>query len=150
MAVAAAQAHSNPLVRAAAVVPLEAARLVSIVARVAGASSSFYYAVDQDYDRTQVVTVIVGVLVLATFIPAGRLTGWLTALGGGLLLFSGAILVHEPAGIAMLTLGAVAWLAAAAWNHHAGRDIAGTVSGLLMGALVSVAVIAVVVLAVEG
>ena|SRR5688572_17944912 len=150
MTVAEAQPMTNPLTRAADAVPEPLARVVSVAARVAGAALAFYYAIDQDYDRTQFVTVILGALVLLTLVPAGKRTGLLTALGGGLLLFGGTILVHEPAGVGMLAAGVVAWAAAAVWNRHRGDAVSGTVVGLFLGALVIVAVIVLVALTVEG
>jgi hypothetical protein len=150
MTIARGRARANPLVRAAEAVPERTAYWGSVVARVAGAAFAFAYAAGQDYDRGEAASIAMGVLVLLTLVPAGPLTGWLAALGAGLLVFGGASLVHEAAGVGMLTSGVVAWLAAAAWNYHRRRDVLATVVGFFAGAALNVAVVVVVALAVEG
>ena len=148
---------AGPLPRLAGAVPAAAARWTSIVARVIGAGASVGYAIDQSYDRTQVVTVVVAVVVMLSLLPTGRATpwltpfgGWLSALGAGTLLFAGAVLVHEPLGIVMLLAGLVACAATAVVNHARRVHPLWTTAGVLMSSGLIVLIAVTVALAVVG
>lgn len=145
------RAAQNPLAQAAAVVPTELALWLGIAARVAGAGLAIIYAFDQSYDRTQVFTVVLAVLAVLSLVPLRpSLETWAASLASGLLLFSGAVLAHEVAGVGMLVMGALGWIAAAHAAYRRGVPAGTAVSGLFLSAGATFGLIVLVLLLVEG
>ncbi|MCC7364720.1 MAG: hypothetical protein IT303_10135 [Dehalococcoidia bacterium] len=148
MTVREAAIATNPLARAAELLPARAAVAVSIAARVLGALSVLWYAYDQ-YDafdgryfpRTWAYAVAVAVLAVVSMVPV---RGWAgvaaSAAGAGLLVFAGAILAREPWGVAALVAGAVAWLAVASAAYQRGGGSPAAIVGLFAGAGLAFAV----------
>lgn len=119
----AATTPSNPLSRLSEAVPENLLRTVSMGGRAAGALLGLWVAFDQTYDPTQVFTVAVAAVILATLVPLAR--GWgdvAAGFGGGLVLFAGTVLTHLAPGVLMLIAGAGSGLAAVAFAQRGNRD----------------------------
>lgn len=130
---------ANPLAQAAAAVPPALLAAATIAARATGLALALFYAVDQSYDGTQVYTVAVAVLLASSLVPLqGRAGQWLSASGASLLLFAGANLTSQPAGIAMLVAGAAGWVATAAALSRRGASLT-ALGGLVVGAALAFA-----------
>lgn len=116
---------ANPLANLASGIPLQTLRAASIAGRLFGAGLAIAVAFDQSYDPTQVFTVVLAGLVLATLIPLSGARGDLAAaVGAGMVFFAGTVLTHLSPGLAMLAMGAFSGLAAFAGAQRSGRDVA--------------------------
>lgn len=115
---------SNPLASLAWGIPLQTLRAASIAGRLFGAGFAIAVAFDQSYNPTQVFTVVLAGLVLATLAPlSGSRGDVVAALGAGMVFFAGTVLTHLPPGLAMLAMGAFAGLAAFALAQRNGRNV---------------------------
>ena len=144
-------AAPNPLARVARNVPELPALAASIVARLTGAAAVLYYAYDQDtlfpgrhFPRTWTFAIVIAGIALLSLVPWARvatrrpgLATWASALGCGVLVFGGANLAQQPAGVVALAAGVLAWLAFAAASSRRPGAAGANVSGLLSGSLVS-------------
>ena len=141
---------ANPLAQFAASVPEGIAGWISVAARVVGAALALYIASDQSYDRTQILCAAIVALVLATLPPLTRMAPFIAGLGAGILFFSGALLWAQPAGIGMVVAGIVAVAATLIDTHHRDSDIGQPIGAFLFGLGATVAVVAIIILTVEG
>ncbi|MGE3073370.1 MAG: hypothetical protein AB7N24_04695 [Dehalococcoidia bacterium] len=114
---------SNPVAGAFAGIPTQTVRAASIAGRLFGAGLLIAVAFEQSYDPTQVFTVSLAAMVVATLVP---LPGWwgdiVAAFGAGLVFFAGTVLTHLAPGLGMLAMGLLSGLAAFALAHRSGRD----------------------------
>ncbi len=139
----------NPLARLAWALPAGFGRLLSFGGRIAAGALATAIAADQSFARTRSLALVAAVLVLATCLPVpARLAGRLPWLGAGVAFFAGALLLHLPAGVAMLAAGAGAALGAAVDDVQQGR--ATGVPSFFAGFGIVAALVAVIVLGVEG
>ena len=151
------QNEPNPLARLADAIPANAALAVSLVARLVGAAALIYYAYDQDvlfpgrhFPRTWVFAGSVAGISLLSILPmlTARKPGMmimLASLGGGVLIFGGANLATRAPGVVALAAGILAWTSYSAVAHQRAGKAEPIVSGLLLGSLLSYALIAVCV-----
>jgi hypothetical protein len=123
---------------------------LSMASRVAGAALALGIAADQSYDRTQVLTVVIAVLVLATLAPLPRGQLWAAGIGAGLLFFGGTNLSHLTPGAAMMAMGALGGLAALGWEYRRSGLVGSSVSGFFLGSGLSFLLILGDVLLIEG
>ena len=145
------RATANPLILAAEAVPTKLALWLGIAARLAGAGIAIFYAFDQSYDRTQVFMVIIAALAILSLVPLRpSLEALAASLTSGLLLFSGAVLAQEPAGIGMLIAGCAGWIGTAITAHHRHVSPGTAVAGLLISSGATVAMLVILALLVEG
>jgi len=145
------KANANPLAQAADAVPASAAYTLSICARVAGALAALYIAIDQSYDRTQILAAgaaVIVVLSLAPLPPATR--AWFSSLGAAVLFFGGSLLLSYEAGIVMLTAGAIGALAGLLHSHRSGNQLVAAVSAFFIGSGITAAGVALIIFAIEG
>ena len=157
MTTAPGPAMDNPLARLAQAIPANAALAVSLVARLVGAAALIYYAYDQDvlfpsrhFPRTWVFAAGTAGMALVSIAPMllARERGlmiMLASLGGGVLVFAGANLASRPPGVVALIAGIVAWAAYSAVAYQRAARAEPVVSGLLLGSLLSYALIGVCV-----
>ena len=147
-----AQSPDNPLTRAALAMPPATGAVLSTGGRVAGVLLAIYVVTDQSYDRTQIFAAAIAVLALLSLVVAAatNLRAWLMGLGASVVFFAGALFWAQDAGKAMLVVGAIAALGAVLDAHRSGRRIDAAISAFFVGAAVTVAAIAVIVLTVEG
>ena len=114
---------ANPLSSFIERFPLQALRGASIAGRLFGAGLLASVAFEQSYDPTQVFTLVIAALVLATLVQLPGAAGdWLAAFSSGAVFFAGAVLTHLGAGPGLLALGLVAGLAGFAFAARSGRD----------------------------
>jgi len=141
---------SNPLVIAANAISERWALIVSVLARLAGAAGLLFIASDQSYDRTQVFSVLLAALALASaYPPRGIIGSFLGASGGGLLFFGGAELFEQGAALILIAAGIVVAGASGVMAHRAGK-LAACVTGFFFGAGMTVAMVVGIALLVEG
>lgn len=144
-------ADSNPLARLANAVPNSVAIALSYGGRSVGALLALYVAYDQVYDRSQAFGVSVAVLALLSLAPVPRrFATVVSALGGSLILFGGALLWSESAGPWMVLAGAAAVCGALVSAQHGGRRIGDAISGLFFGSGVDAALVFAIIFLVEG
>ncbi len=146
-----ADSADNPLARTAQALPDGFAAAVSIGARLLGAVAAIYIAIDQSYDRTQLLAAGVAVISLASLAPiGGRARGWLSGFGASVVFFAGALLWNLEAGMLMVAAGAVAAIGSLADDYRSGRPIADGISAFFVGSGAIALAVAVILFAVEG
>jgi len=144
------QSRPNPLANAANGISDRTALVVSVLARLAGALGALYIASDQPYDRTQVFSVLLAALALASAYPLrGTIGSFLGGIGGGLLFFGGAELFEQGAALILIAAGIVVAGASGVMAHRAGK-LAASVTGFFFGAGMTVAMVVGIALLVEG
>ena len=152
--IAPATMHRNPLARMASAISARTAFFASFAATVLGLLFAVAYAYNQDtlfpgehFPRTWALVALMSAMgVLSLVALPSRAGAFLHALGPGVLIFGAANLSGEPEGMAALGLGIVAWLAAAVGNEGRGAAASHSVAGLFVGALVTFAAIAAILL----
>lgn len=141
---------SNPLARLSGTMSLPALRGASVAGRIFGAGMALLIAFDQSYDPTQVFTVAVALVIVASLAqPPGALGDALAALGAGIVFFAGSVLTHFQPGMVMLAMGLLAGLAALAFAHRSGRDVTLPAGAFIAGALLTAPLQAAIVFAFE-
>jgi hypothetical protein len=141
----------NPLERTRDVVTSGVARAASLTGRVAAAAIAISVAFDQSYDRTQVFTVALAVVLLASLVPIPERVGaWTSPFACALVLFAGAMLFNVGAGWALVPLGAAAGAAEAVTPRTPSRVFVRAIAAVVVGCGVTVAAVAVIALLVEG
>lgn len=139
----------NPLIRLARALPSGTGTALSLGGRVAGALLAAAIAVDQSYDRTRLFAIAIAALTLLSCLPfAARFRSRLAWAGAGLTFFGGALLAGFGAGLLMVLCGAFAAIGAAVDEQQRGRRT--EVPSFFMGFGVTAALVAIIVLAVEG
>ena len=142
---------SNPLSRLALSVPEEAALALSYGGRIAGALLALYLTYDQTYDRTRALALGLAVLALLSLAPVRSRFATLTStLGASIVLFGGALLWSETAGMFMLFAGVAAVIGAMISSHRSSRPIGAAVSALLLGAGVDSALVFAIIFTIKG
>jgi len=139
----------NPLARLARALPSGTGRLLSLGGRIAAGGMAIAIAADQSYARTRSLALAAAVLVLLSCLPVpAGLRRRLPWLGSGVAFFAGALLLHLPAGVAMLAAGAGAALGAAVDDAQQGRAVGAP--SFFAGIGIVVVLVAVIVLGIEG
>jgi hypothetical protein len=144
---------SSPLARAAHAVPPSGARALSVGGRLVGALFALYVAMDQSYDRTQVVCFVVAAATVLSIVPLSGNSGAIAAAcGAGLLFFAGAALAAEAplAGAAMLASGAAAVCGTLVASFRDGRHVFWALAGFFAAMPLLVGGVALIALVVEG
>ena len=142
---------ANPLSRAALATQDGLDLVLSVAGRLVGAALAIYIAVDQTYNRTEVLAIGVAVVVLVTFaIGAVTKSAWFPSLGASVLFFGGALLWFDTAGEAMVVAGPVAAVGSLIHTHRVGGRVDAPVSAFFVGCgLTTIGVLA-LLLAVKG
>jgi hypothetical protein len=144
---------SNPLAAAALAMPDGAAAAVGMAARAAGGLLALWIAIDgiansdDTYTRTVAFAIEAAVVAGLSLTPLpGRWGTFVSVLGGAVVLFTGALLWFEVAGMLMVPAGAVAVLAALAHSYRRGDEMSVGVGAFFVGSGVTAILIADVVL----
>ena len=144
------QSRPNALSTVANAISERSALIVSLLARIVGASGALYIASDQSYDRTQAFCVLLAVLAVASAYPyRGTVGAVLGGIGAGLLFFGGAALFEQTTGVVLVVVGIVAAGATVVTAYRADK-LAAFVIGFFCGAAVIVALVVAIALLVEG
>lgn len=146
-----ASSAANPLSRVALAVPEGLGLGLSLAGRGTGVALALYIAVDQSYNRTEVLAIGVAVVALATLAASlATKSAWFPALGGSALFFVGALLWSVDAGIAMLVTGTLAAIGTVLHTHRAGLPLDAPVSAFFVGFGLTSAGVVVLLLLVRG
>ena len=141
--------QTNPLIRLARALPSGAGPALSLGGRIAGAVLAAAVAGDQSYDRTRIFAIAIAALAALSCVPfAARLRGRLGWAGAGLVFFGGALLGGFGAGLLMVLCGTLAAIGAAVQEQQ--REQHTEVPSFFMGFGATAALVAIIVLAVEG
>lgn len=140
----------NPLAARMAAVPEASARLASRLGRVLAGFGALAVAYDESYDRTMVYGLALAALMMLSLVPLPRRVSTLAVgLACGLAFFAGAILADQGEGIILIFSGAIGAVGHGILAHRRGT-LPSAVSGFFLGSGLAVAIVAAIVLSIEG